>query len=497
MKNKFTSILTHAMVVAVCLGALTNCANAQQSFDVKSGDDIEELLESGKLAAGDTIVWAAGKYSDVEVDIVGTDGTADLPITLRAETPGAVVFTGETQFTVGSKHWVISGFHFTGAKGKFNAYNTFQFRSGSGQGAQHVRLTDCAFTNMMSEDSTSKWVLIYGQSNSIDHCHFSGKNKKGALITVELAYLGADETAGHQISRNYFGDVAFHEGSDNETIRIGSSEDQNKRAQCWVKENYFVRCNGENEIISSKSSYNVFDKNTFRECDGALVLRHGHHAKVAGNFFFGDGAKNSGGIRVVDSHHVITNNYFQDLTGTTWNSALSILGGSQASGGTTNGYQAVDDIFIAHNSILNCQRSLFFNKAKGKRTPTGIIANNLISSASEPLVKADLSPEKLQWTGNLMHGAPIGAELDAITDDPMLKEIDGLLRPDTSGPAANAAAKCDVAVTEDIDGQARPKTGADIGADEVSGATGEVASVPLTPADVGVNFLRGKGSNEN
>ena len=497
MKNSLTYILMHTMVVAVCFSALTNCVYAQQSFDVKSGDDIEALLESGKLAAGDTILWSAGNYSDMEVDIVGIDGTEDLPITLKAATPGAVVFSGETQFTVGSKHWVISGFHFTGVEGKFNAYNTFQFRSGSGQGAQHVRLTDCAFTNMTSEDSTSKWVLIYGQSNSIDHCHFSGKNKKGALITVELAYLDAEATAGHQISHNYFGDVAFQEGSDNETIRIGSSEDQNKQAKCVVSENYFVRCNGENEIISSKSSYNVFERNTFRQCDGALVLRHGHHAKVDGNFFFGDGAKNSGGIRVVDSHHVITNNYLQDLTGTTWNSALSILGGSQASGGTTNGYQAVDNIFIAHNSILNCQRSIFLNKAKGKRTPTGVVANNLISSASEPLVKADLSSAKLQWSSNLMHGAAIGADLDAITTDPMLKETDGLLRPDASGPAAGAAAKCDVIVAKDIDGQARSDAGADIGADEVTGVTGEIVSVPLTPADVGVSFLRGKGPDED
>lgn len=493
MKN----ILTQLIIAVSCALLAAGFADAQQIFDIKSGDDIEALLESGKLAAGDTLLWADGNYSDIEVDIVGIDGAEDLPITLRAATPGAVVFSGETQFTVGSKHWVISGFHFTGAEGKFNAYNTFQFRSGSGQGAQHVRLTDCAFTNLMSEDSTSKWVLIYGHSNSIDHCHFSGKNKKGALITVELAYLDSEETAGHQISRNYFSDIAFQEGSDNETIRIGSSEDQNKQARCVVSENYFVRCNGENEIISSKSSYNVFERNTFRQCDGALVLRHGHHARVDGNFFFGDGAKNSGGIRVVDSHHVITNNYLQDLTGKTWNSALSILGGKQVSGGTTNGYQAVDNISIVHNSILNCSRSIFLNKAKGSRTPTGVIANNLISSASAPLVTADLSPVKLQWTGNLMHGAPIGADLDAITADPMLKETGGILRPDASGPAANAATICNVIVSKDINGQSRSDAGADIGANEVSGASGEIASVPLTPADVGVSFLTGNGPSEN
>ena len=96
-----------------------------------------------------------------------------------------------------------------------------------------------------------------------------------------------------------------------------------------------------------------------------------------------------------------------------------------------------------------------------------------------------------------MYGAPIGADLNSLAIDPALKMASGLLRPDVSGPAANAAVKCDVAVAKDIDGQSRPETQADIGADEVSGATGEVVSVPLTPADVGVSFLRGEGPDKN
>ncbi len=491
------NILNHLVCVVICLTGLTTPAFAQQTHEVKSGDDIEALLESGKLTAGDTVVWAAGNYSDMEVDLIGVDGTEGLPIKLKAATPGSVVFSGETQFTVGTKHWVISGFHFTNADKKPNSYNTFNFRSNSNQAAQHVRLTDCAFTNLNSDDNTSKWILIHGKSNSIDHCHFSGKNKKGAMLTVELAYLGDNETAGHKIHRNYFGDIAPQKGSDNETIRIGSSADQNKQAKCTVSENYFVRCNGEKEIISSKSSYNVFARNTFRQCDGALVLRHGHHATVDGNFFFGDAAKNSGGIRVVDSHHIIKNNYLQDLSGTSWNSAVSILGGSQASGGTTNGYQAVNNIAIVHNSILDCKRSIFLNKAKGSRPPQGVVANNLISGTLGPLVKTDLSLNKLHWTGNLLHGADVGADVKAITVDPLLKQSGVLLRPDASGPVADAAVDCSVTVSKDIDGQSRSTTGADIGADEVAGATGPIVSVPLTPADVGASFLRGTGPDEN
>ena len=485
------------LAALICIGAIYADANAQQTFKVKSSDEVESLIDSGKLSPGDTIAWSSGTFKDVELDIEGVDGTESQPITLRAANPGRVIFRGESQFKVGTKHWVIEGFHFTGRNGETNAYNTLQFRSNSGKPAHHVRLTDCAFTNLMTDDETSKWILVYGQFNSIDHCHFSGKNSKGALVTVELGKLAADETAGHQFTRNYFASVAPQKGSDNETIRVGTSHDQNKPARCIIRENYFVACDGEPEIISNKSSYNLYERNTFRQCNGALVLRHGHHARVEGNFFFGDGAKNSGGVRVIDSHHAVVNNYFQDLTGKTWNAALSILGGNAPSGGDSNGYQQVKDVTIAHNSFFNCERSIFLNKVKGTRAPAGIIANNLIASPSEPLVFVELSPDKLKWAGNLMYGPSGDREFKSITADPRLKKIKGLFRPSKRGPAANAAIEIDERVEKDIDGQTRPESKEDIGADEVSGAIGDQISIPLKPSDVGVSFLRGKGPDKN
>jgi len=98
-----------------------------------------------------------------------------------------------------------------------------------------------------------------------------------------------------------------------------------------------------------------------------------------------------------------------------------------------------------------------------------------------------------KWVGNLTRGFPVGDEFDALTSDPKLSMIAGLLRPDSTGPAANAAVLTGVKVIKDIDGQTRPETNTAIGADEVSGATGEISSVLLTPKDVGVSFLRGKG----
>ena len=392
---------------------------------------------------------------------------------------------------------MIEGFHFDGGDGKSNSYNAVEFRGRKNVGAEHVRLTNCAMTNLVAEDSSSKWVLLYGRHNTIDHCHFSGKTSKGALITVELGYLKDDETAGHRIAWNHFADFTFQKGTDNEVIRLGSSEDQHKPATCLIERNYFFRCDGENEIISNKSSFNTYRANTFRKCNGALVLRHGHHARVEGNYFFGDGAEDAGGIRVSDSHHVIVNNYLQDLTGTTWNAAFSILGGKKTSGDTSSGYQAVDGITVGHNSIINCARSIFLNKAKGSRAPTGVMANNLVVSSKGSLIVEELSSEKLDWVGNLFYGSEVKPELAAVSSDPLLKVSNGVLRPDLAGPATDAAVDIALTVEKDIEGQTRPKVGKDIGADEVNSGDWKALFPKMEPADVGVSFLNGDGSVKN
>lgn len=475
-------------IFAVLLIAIQTAPSA--THPLKSGDDLESIIESGKLAPGDVIVWENGEYSDQEVNIIDVHGTEDQPITIRAAKPGGVVLRGESQFCIGANWWIIEGFHFDGGDSKANAYNAVQFRGSNGVGAQHSKLTACAITNLNAEDESSKWVQIYGRHNSIEHCHFSGKKSKGALVTVELGYLEEGETAGHRIASNYFGDFAFQEGSDNETIRVGFSGDQNKPATCIIERNLFYRCDGENEIISNKSSFNIYRHNTFQKCNGALVLRHGHHAQVEGNYFLGDGAENAGGIRISDSHHVIVNNYLHGLSGLTWNAAFSILGGKKPSGGKDNGYQVVEGITVAHNSIINCKRSIFLNKAKGSRAPSGLIANNLIVSSQEPLITAEFSTEKLIWKGNLLHGAKVGAKVPAITADPLLEKVGGRLLPRFPGPATDAAAEIEFAVQSDIAGRTRPETDRDIGSDEISEGAAKLGLLGAT--EVGVKYIQSK-----
>ncbi|MGY8719209.1 MAG: chondroitinase-B domain-containing protein, partial [Verrucomicrobiia bacterium] len=116
-------------------------------------------------------------------------------------------------------------------------------------------------------------------------------------------------------------DVFLHESSDvtnHEAIKVGSgaqgpggNENDTPRqwpSHCLVEYCYFENCEGDPEIITSKSEGNIYRYNTFYSCaDAGLTLRNGWECVVYGNFFIGGGR----GVRVKNgSRSVIFNNYF-------------------------------------------------------------------------------------------------------------------------------------------------------------------------------------------
>jgi poly(beta-D-mannuronate) lyase len=55
-----------------------------------------------------------------------------------------------------------------------------------------------------------------------------------------------------------------------------------------VANNLFDKCNGEVEVISSKTNFNEFRNNVFYKSEGSLVTRHGNYCIIDGNYFIGD-----------------------------------------------------------------------------------------------------------------------------------------------------------------------------------------------------------------
>ena len=404
-------------------------------------------LENNTYAAGDVIILANGTYSSSQrIDFIG-NGTASDPITFRAETPGGVKFTGGLQMNIGGDYVVVDGFHWQGG---FGASNFIQFRNNSDY-AHHSTIQNCVIDGLTVspddlEPGTSvkhRWIVLYGTYNSVLNCSFLNKTNAGATVLVELEYNASPDDGvtntscdlvGHTISNNYFykyakTDTNLSNANDSETIRIGSSNYQNVNSGTTVSNNYFVEADGENEIITNKSKNNLFINNTFRRSRGSLVLRHGSNATVDGNYFLGEDIDGTGGIRITDSDHTITNNYIQDcitvVDQAKWNNGITFIGGgdnaavSCTASNTTNGYQKSENITLSNNTIINTNAPLYYNTDKGSNDPTGNVLDNLIYFAtSDPNLSDVISGDtetsyadmgtSLTYSGNVYTGTSLG-----------------------------------------------------------------------------------------
>ncbi|MGD9418586.1 MAG: chondroitinase-B domain-containing protein [Verrucomicrobiota bacterium JB025] len=480
------------------LAASTRIIGAQHF--VSSADEFHSLT----LSAGDEVIWANGTYSDDDNINFSGDGTASNPITLRAETPGEVVFTGGMTMTIPGDHVVVDGFYWSGGDGR---NNHIQFRNNTDY-ANHSTIRNCGINDLTASGTDKhRWIVLYGTNNTVENCSFVNKRSPGALILVELDYHDAATPVGHTIRNNYFYNYEYRDpesthSGDSETIRIGSSSDQAKSASTVVENNYFQACDGENEIITNKSTDNSYLHNTFRNCHGSLVLRHGANARVEGNFFLGENKVGSGGIRVSDSFHTIINNYFQDLNNADdkWNNAITLVGGSDETGGTSNGYQKVDGILVAFNTVYHCDDPLFYND-RSSYDPTGVFAYNLLHSTSSDAVGGDISGtgQGMSYVGNMVSVSDIG-----ITDPGFAMVSPGFVadgeihRPSSSSPVSGAAGSDYSSMVDfDIEGKTRPDSDMDVGAHEVSGGVGSAAHAPHTDDDVrtlvGAGFLNAAG----
>ena len=373
-------------------------------------------LENQTYVPGDVIILENGTYNtDERIDFIG-NGTAASPITFRAENPGGVKFTGGLQMNIGGDYVVVDGFHWQGG---FGASNFIQFRNGTDY-ANYSTIQNCVIDGLaihpddvlddMANNSITKhrWIVLYGTYNTVINCSFMNKVSAGALVLAEHQYNAEADpcaTVGHTISNNYFYkytkvDNTLSNAGDSETIRLGTSEYQNINSNTTVSNNYFVESDGENEIITNKSKGNIYTNNTFRRCRGSLVLRHGSNGTVDGNYFLGEDTEGTGGIRITDSEHTITNNYIQDCININseakWNNGITFIGGNDnhavpcTATNTTNGYQKSEDINLSNNTIVNTNAPLFYNTSKGSTAPTGSVSNNLIYFAGDDTNISDL-----------------------------------------------------------------------------------------------------------
>ncbi len=362
-------------LVIVALLVVAHPALAERRILVRNPAQYEQALSA--VAPGDTIVLANGVWRDARLEFRGK-GRAGKPITLTAQTPGRVVFSGQSNLRLAGSHLVVSNLVFR--DGYSPTGEVVSFRRAPGDHAVDSRVTGLVIDryNKPSRDSLDHWVALFGERNRFDHGHLVGKTNLGpTLVVVREPVDGLRND--HRIDHNFFGPRPDVGGNGGETIRIGTSEYAHTVSHTVVDNNWFEHCDGENEIVSNKSGGNVIRANVFFESQGALVLRHGDGALVEGNVFLGNGKPRTGGIRVINRGQTVRDNYMEGLAGEGFVGALSVMHGVPNSPAIR--YAQVDGAVIEHNTIINARSIVLGLGLDKERTAPPInsrLASNLI-----------------------------------------------------------------------------------------------------------------------
>jgi len=342
--KKIASILILTLLLVACGNTETTSVNT-----VSNIEELNNAIKDSK--PGDNIVLANGVWKDVEIKFTGK-GTKDHPITIKAETEGQVFIEGISNLAFGGEYLEVSGLHFR--NGYSPSENVIAFRLDKNTIANNCKVTNCVIVdyNKPQRDDDDLWVQFYGRHNELSNSYLAGKTNGGPTVRVDLKGVESIKNY-HKIINNHFGPRPRKGGARGETIQLGSSFTSMSPSNTTIANNLFEACNGEVEIISSKTNFNEIRNNVFYKSEGSVVTRHGNYVTIDGNYFIGDGVNEQyGGIRIINTGHWVTNNYFFNLKGKSFRSPLAVMNGIPKS--PLNRYNQVTDVVVAYNTYVNC-----------------------------------------------------------------------------------------------------------------------------------------------
>ena len=341
----------------ICLILLTANAGFSKSYRIHTEKEFYAITD--QIRPGDEIIIADGNYAPWSL-VVNTNGTSAHPVTIRAETTGKVIFSGDVQqpiFKLNGSYTILRGIHFIGC-----TLLKIDKRTGiliELNNSNHCRITECVFSKNVAKAQYMPIVVVSGrgESNQVDHCLFSGNIDNQELqvkITKDQSPLYT------MISNNDFSNkmkVRWQNSNGGECVQIGQDPILLGTivSKTTVRENRFIRCNGEPEVISNKSSNNIYLKNYFEDCDGELVMRGGHDCLIDSNVIKGGNS----GIRVNGTAHVITHNDISNVK-----TGIRLMYG-MAGGKTDIGfYVAASDCIVTGNRIENATTGILIGDNK-------------------------------------------------------------------------------------------------------------------------------------
>jgi poly(beta-D-mannuronate) lyase len=184
-----------------------------------------------------------------------------------------------------------------------------------------------------------------------------------------------------------------------------------------------------------------------------LTLRHGNRCTIEENFFLGEKARGTGGVRVIGEGHRIASNYFADLMGDDTRAGLSIMNGVLDS--KLNQYFQVKKAAIEDNVFLNCKETFVIgladNDANNVVPPADVtVSGNVVVAGRRKVVSMRDAKAGVQWSDNIYSGEDLGiaASADAwMQQDIRLGLRNGIEWPETPearGPSGKPLERSDV-----------------------------------------------------
>lgn len=410
--NKLILLISFFFVLVSCNSKTTH------TVFVSTKTELTAAINNAK--AGDIITLKNGVYKDLEILFFG-EGTKESPITLQAATAGKVFIEGKSNLKIGGNYLVVKDLYFRNGYTPSNA--VIDFKISKKQVANNCRVTNCVIIdfNPKSRDKKDHWVEFWGRNNQMDHCYLAGKVNIGPTVRVEIKGNRNSKNY-HQIVKNHFGPRPRKGGAKGETIQLGDSFSSMSPGNTTIAENLFEACNGEVEVISSKTNFNIFRNNVFYKSEGSLVTRHGNYCLIDGNYFIGDGVnENYGGIRIINTGHWVTNNLFYKLKGKNFRSPLAVMNGIPKS--PLNRYNQVTDVVVAYNTYVDSnspwqfgvgtnisqQEVLPKSEIRSARPLRMEVANNVIYNSvgdANPIIEHDKA-DGVTFKSNSIHNSGV------------------------------------------------------------------------------------------
>jgi poly(beta-D-mannuronate) lyase len=342
------------------LGHQGNLAVADElSQPIQSLEAFERAIAAAR--PGDTIVIADGRYDGWKLNVPPkVSGASGRMISIRAETPGGVVLTGDA-------HIFIRGNYIELADLVFEETGTLSIAIHG----DHNRVTQVDFKRAGTRTNTH-WPILRIESpasdNEIDHCEFLGS----ASVSIQVK-VDSDERLPlrNNIHHNLFKDIRRYSKNGQEPIQLLCRLGRVCELMTRVEYNSFVRADGDDELVSVKSSRNMIRYNTASDSNGGITLRAGDDNLVEGNVLI----RTKRGVVVTGDRQVVINNFIDQPQ----REGILIAVGSKR-------FRAATNSILAHNTITRAPMPITFALRDGveMKTPqNNRIVNNILVGQEE------------------------------------------------------------------------------------------------------------------